>query len=292
MPANPLNIVIDGADPGQNYAVGESYLDVELSGAVAPGATINLYTAADTSVQSGLYLAAERAVDDDQASILSTSYGLCEQDLGSAGNQFLYSLWEQAAAQGQTPFVSAGDGGPAGCDNFNNEQPAQHGIAMNGFSSTPWNVSVGGTDFYYSSYDQNSAAQQTQLETYWDTVATIFPTTSLLQPVPEQAWNDPFGLNLATGGVYNSSIPSIVAGSGGPSNCATGADASDGTYSSCSAGHSKPSWQMGKGVPNDGVRDLPDVSLFAAAGENDIASHNSNGQIAPVWDLAWFPTAI
>ncbi len=269
LPTNPLNVVIDGADPGENDAVGESYLDVELSGAVAPGATINLYTAADTSVQSGLYLAAQRAVDDDQASILSTSYGLCEQDLGSAGNQFWYSLWEQAAAQGQTSFVSAGDGGPAGCDNFNSRQPAQYGIAMNGFGSTPWNVSVGGTDFYYSSYNETSSAQQTQLATYWDTVPTIFPTTSLLQPVPEQAWNDSFGLNLADGGVYNSGIPDIVAGSGGPSNCVSGTDASDGTYTSCSAGYPKPSWQTGKGVPNDGVRDLPDVSLFAAAGEND-----------------------
>ncbi len=269
LPANPLNVVIDGADPGENDAIVESYLDVELSGAVAPGATINLYTAADTSVQSGLYLAALRAVDDDEASILSTSYGLCEQDLGSAGNQFWYSLWEQAAAQGQTSFVSAGDGGPAGCDNFNNPQPAQSGIAMNGFSSTPWNISVGGTDFYYSSYNGNSSAQQTQLETYWDTVATIFPTTSLLQPVPEQPWNDSFGLNLASGGIYNPSFPDIVAGSGGPSNCATGTDASNGTYSSCSAGYPKPSWQTGKGVPDDGVRDLPDVSLFAAAGEND-----------------------
>ncbi len=269
LPANPLNVVIDGTDPGENDAVGESYLDVELSGAVAPGATISLYTAADTSVQSGLYLAAQRAVDDDQASILSTSYGLCEQDLGSAGNQFWNSLWEQAAAQGQTAFVSAGDGGPAGCDDFNIDQPAQYGIAMNGFSSTPWNVSVGGTDFYYSSYNGDSSAQQTQLETYWDTVQTIFPTTSLLQPVPEQPWNEPFGLNLADGGVFNSGFPDIVAGSGGPSSCATGTDASNGTYSSCTAGYPKPSWQTGKGVPNDGVRDLPDVSLFAAAGEND-----------------------
>ena len=87
--------------------------------------------------------------------------------------------------------------------------------------------------------------------------------------MPEQTWNEPFGLNLADGGVYNSGIPTIVAGSGGPSNCATGTDATDGTYSSCSAGYPKPSWQTGKGVPNDGVRDLPDVSLFAAAGEND-----------------------
>jgi hypothetical protein len=271
LPANPLNVVIDGTDPGETYAVVESYLDVELSGAVAPAANINLYTAADTSVQSGLLLAAQRAVDDDQASILSTSYGTCEQNLGSAGNLFWYSLWEQAAAQGQTSFVSAGDGGPAGCDDFDNDQPAQYGIAMNGFSSTPWNVSVGGTDFYYSSYNGTSSAQQTQLQTYWDTVATIYPTTSLLQPVPEQPWNDPFGLNLDDGGVYNSGIPDIVAGSGGPSNCATGAEASNGTYSSCSAGYPKPAWQTGQGVPSDGVRDLPDVSLFAAAGENDTA---------------------
>ncbi len=269
LPANPLNVVIDGLDPGENDAVIESYLDVEEAGAVAPGATITLYTSAGTSVQSGLYLAAQRAVDDDVAAVLSTSYGTCEQYLGSAGNQFWYGLWEQAAAQGQTSFVSAGDGGPAGCDDFDNPQPAQLGIAMNGFSSTPWNVSVGGTDFYYSSYNQGEAAQQTQLATYWDLVATIFPTTSLLQPVPEQPWNNPFGLNLANGGVYNSNNPNIVAGSGGPSNCATGIDGSDGSYASCTAGYPKPAWQSGKGVPNDGVRDLPDVSLYAAAGEND-----------------------
>ena len=269
LPASPLNVVIDGLDPGENYAAVESFLDVEVSGAVAPGATITLYTSAGTSVQSGLYLAAQRAVDDDVAAVLSTSYGTCEQYLGSAGNQFWYALWEQAAAQGQTSFVSAGDGGPAGCDNFDNPQPAQLGIAMNGFSSTPWNVSVGGTDFYYSSYNQGAAAQQTQLATYWDLVATIFPTTSLLQPIPEQPWNNPFGLNLANSGVYNSNNPNIVAGSGGPSNCATGVDASDGTYASCTAGYPKPAWQSGTGVPNDGVRDLPDVSLYAAAGEND-----------------------
>jgi hypothetical protein len=269
LPASPLNVVIDGLDPGENNAVVESYLDVEQAGAVAPGATITLYTSAGTSVQSGLYLAAQRAVDDDVAAVLSTSYGTCEQNLGSAGNQFWYALWEQAAAQGQTAFVSAGDGGPAGCDDFDNPQPAEFGVAMNGFASTPWNVAVGGTDFYYSSYNKNATAQQSQLGTYWDLVATIFPTTSLLQSVPEQPWNNPFGLNLDDGGVYDPNAPSIVAGSGGPSNCATGVDASSGTYASCTAGYPKPVWQSGKGVPNDGVRDLPDVSLYAAAGEND-----------------------
>ncbi len=269
LPANPPNVVVDGVDPGINGDAVESYLDVEQSGAVAPGATINLYTSADTSLQYGLNLAALRAVDDDAATVLSTSYGNCEQNMGSAGNQFWAALWEQAAAQGQTAFVSSGDGGPAGCDNFNSGQAAQNGIAVNAIASTPWDVAVGGTDFYYSSYSQPASAQQTEIETYWDTVPTLFPTTSLLQSVPEQPWNQPFGLNLYSGGVYNPNTPNIVGGSGGPSSCSIGVEGTNGSYSSCTAGYPKPAWQTGAGVPADGVRDLPDVSLFAAAGEND-----------------------
>ena len=257
LPPVTLNVIIDSSDPtpGEgNWATGESYLDVEEAGAVASGANINLYTASDTSVQSGLLLAAQRAVDDDQASVLSTSYGTCEQDLGSAGNQFWATLWEQAAAQGQTSFVSAGDGGSADCDDFDEALPAQYGLAVSGFSSTPWNISVGGTDFYYSSYNGSSSAQLTQIGSYWDLNSTNAPAVSLLQPVPEQPWNQAFGLNLYDGGVYDPTIngPTIVAGGGGASTLYT-----------------KPAWQSGKGVPTDGERDLPDVSLFASAGGND-----------------------
>jgi subtilase family serine protease len=61
-------VIIDGSDPGVNginnpygqngWAV-EAYLDVEWAGAVAPGATIDLVTAADTALESGIILAAE-----------------------------------------------------------------------------------------------------------------------------------------------------------------------------------------------------------------------------------------
>ena len=30
----------------------------------------------------------------------------------------------------------------------------------------------------------------------------------------------------------------------------------------CTGGYAKPAWQTGTGVPNDGARDIPDVSLF------------------------------
>ena len=274
LPPATLKVIIDGGDPGpsttilwDNWATGESYLDVEISGAVAPGATVNLYTAADTSVQSGLFLAAQRAVDDDDASTLSTSYGECEENLGSAGNQFWSALWEQAAAQGQTSLVSSGDNGSAGCDYGD---LAGFGLAVNGLSSTPWNVSVGGTDFFYSTYNQSAAAQATELATYWNLTPTgTVPTVSLLRPVPEQPWDNAFGLNLSTGGVYDPEAPTIVAGSGGASSCMSGESASDGSFSFCTTGYTKPAWQNGTGVPADGARDLPDVSLFAANGKND-----------------------
>ena len=265
LPPITLNTVIDGLDPGPsstidrgNWAEFEAVLDVEISGAVAPNATINLYAAADTTVQSGLLLAAQRAVEDNIAAVLTTSYGECESSLGVAGNQFWAALWEQAAAQGQTSFVSSGDNGPAGCDDFNASQAATHGLAVNGLASTPWNIAVGGTDFYYSSYNGTSAAQSAELATYWNMAQTFLtPSISLLKPVPEQPWNRAFGLNLSTGGVYDPTQPTIVAGSGGASSAAT-----------ATGGYPKPAWQSGKGVPPDGVRHLPDVSLFSADGEN------------------------
>jgi len=134
LPVGAFNVIVDGNDPGLSGAVIESYLDVELSGAVAPGATINLYTSLGTNVQDGLYLEATRAVGDNVAAVLSTSYGACEQDIGAAGNQFWATIWEQAAAQGQTAMVSSGDGGSAGCDDFDIPEPAQEGLDVNGFA--------------------------------------------------------------------------------------------------------------------------------------------------------------
>ncbi|HLI75356.1 MAG TPA: hypothetical protein VKV02_00300, partial [Acidobacteriaceae bacterium] len=58
------------------------------------------------------------------------------------------------------------------------------------------------------------------------------------------------------------------AGSGGPSGCATGTYASGERYvvSGTCQGYAKPNWQSLVGVPADGVRDIPDVSLFASNG--------------------------
>lgn len=268
LPPLNVNVVVDGNDPGPKGAVVESEMDVEISGSVAPHASVDLYTAADTTLQSGLALAAQRAVDEDTADVLSVSYGECEQDLGASGNAFWNALWEQAAAQGQTVVVSSGDNGAATCDANdpviypNGPSPAEQGLTVNGLASSPWDLAIGGTDFYYDSLTT------TQLASYWNLTTAAQPAVSLLQPVPEQPWNRPYGLNLFPG---PANPTSIAAAGGGVSKCIAGTAASDGTIASCSGGYPKPVWQSGAGVPSDKARDLPDVSLFAAAGENDSA---------------------
>ena len=88
LPQNVPNVIIDGADPGLvSMAETEADLDVEWSGAVARGATINLIIAQPTEATSGVDLAAVRAVEDNIAPIISESFLQCELFLGAAGEQ-------------------------------------------------------------------------------------------------------------------------------------------------------------------------------------------------------------
>jgi subtilase family serine protease len=282
LPANPPQIIIEGNDPGidginnpggPNFASVEAYLDVEWAGAVAPNATIDLVVGGDTALQSGLILAAERAVYSNIAPVISISFGACEKNLG-ASNTFLSSLWEQAAAQGITVAVSTGDSGAAGCDSDSSTDYALNGQAVNGFASTPYNVSVGGTDFYYSQFNGTNTALNAQIASYWNTaLSNSTPNVSLLQPIPEQPWNaSQYGLNFNS--YYNSfQTSTIAAASGGASNAAVCANNSysstTGACTSSLSGYPKPAWQTGvTGIPNDNVRDTPDVSLFASSGIN------------------------
>lgn len=256
--SNPTQVVIDGGDPGIGPLPDsdiEAYLDVELSGAVAPNATVNLYISNGSQVTDPIDLAAIRAIEDNQASVISVSLSSCEAALQAAGNQMWTGLWEQAAAQGQTVFVATGDTGSAGCD-FVGEQAATQGLGVNGIASTPWDVAVGGTDFYYANYGSGPSS----VAPFWNQ-SNDASNGSLKAPLPEQAWDAQFGLNVLT---Y---AGTIVGGGGGASNCvASGTDGPGNVV--CQAGYAKPIWQTATGVPNDGVRDVPDVSLIAAAGTN------------------------
>lgn len=268
LPANPPQVVLAGNDPGINGDSSEAYLDVELSGAVAPAASIDLVIAANTPTQSGLVLAAQYAVYSDLAPIISMSFGACEATIGASGNQFISGLWQQAAAEGITVMVSSGDSGSAGCDNDSISPYASNGTMVNGYSSTPYNVSVGGTDFYYSQWNNGQSAINSQLANYWNLNSSNTPAESLTGYIPEQPWNDSqYGDNLAD---YYAAFgtTTIAGGGGGASNCATSTTDTKTDVVTCMGGYPKPAWQSGTGVPPDQVRDTPDVSLFAANGLN------------------------
>lgn len=282
LPANPPQVIVDGNDPGvdgindpdgPNFASTEAYLDVEWSGAVAPNATVDLVIAADTAIENGLYLALERAIYSDVAPVVSISFGNCEAVLGSS-NAFLNGLYEQAAAQGQTVLVSTGDSGSASCDNDNTQYYAVSGQTVSGFASTPYNVAVGGTDFYYSAWNSGSTAIDNQLQTYWNiTASNSTPSVSIKGVIPEQPWNESqYGLNINNFYADSGNTQtSIAGGGGGASNaaiCSTNTYDSNGNCTGTLSGYQKPPWQTGTGVPNDKVRDIPDVSLFASSGIN------------------------
>src|SRR5229473_2936328 len=225
LPANfdATNVILNGDDPGitSTDEEAEADLDTQWSGAVAPGATVKLVVSASTFTSAGIDLSALYIIENNLAGVMSESYGQCENGLGTAGNAFYNNLWEQGAAQGITVILSSGDGGSAGCDDFNTQQMAAHGLAVSGLASTPYNVAVGGTDF-----DQIS-----QWPLYWNATNTTTGTdtigTSAKSYIPEIPWNEncaQIGLTGCSATAPNGSV-NIVAGSGGPSTCSTLASA-------------------------------------------------------------------
>ena len=231
--------IINGLDPGDVSGDDvENTLDVEWSTALAPGASVVLVVSPST-VSDGVDLSAEYLIDNNLADVVSVSYGLCEELMGSAENQFFGDLWEQAAAQGTTVVVASGDGGSAGCD-ADTAPAAAYGLQVNGIASTPFNVAVGGTEFN----DGSDAWSPT-------TGSSPLPGTSAIAYIPEEVWNE------------SESSGTLYGGGGGVSNCTAMDIPFDVT--GCSGGWPKPDWQKGVyGIPNDEARDLPDVSLTAA----------------------------
>ena len=254
LPVNDPVIVLNGPDPGLTEDESEADLDVQVSGAVAPKATVKLIVSESSQsvATAGIDLSALYIIDNNIAGIMSESYGSCEVGLGTAGNAFYNALWEQAAAQGITVLVSTGDNGSASCDDPNSTDFASSGLAVNGIASTPFNIAVGGTDFLYSTANPSSA--------YWSvTNSGTPPTESAKSYIPETTWNDSCaatGLSGCTASIINadsSTGADLAAASGGPSSV-----------------YAKPAWQAGiTGMPNDAKRDLPDVSLFSSDGTNN-----------------------
>jgi hypothetical protein len=295
-PATPVSLVVD-TGYGSNTCTappaltggeeGEAVLDTEWAGSVAPGANLIFMQCETRGNTGGIFLSAEAVIDNNLADVMSLSYDDYEGDGGTGEDNLASNLWEQAAAQGETVVVSAGDTGPATEDGDQLNAYAQNGITVSGLSSTAWNVSAGGTDFQ-DTYNQFEGDAAYGLYAYWNS-SNGPGLSSALSYIPETTWNDtcassiynayvegPNADGAALCGVTSQSNLYLAAGGGGPSTV-----------------HARPSWQNGTvyGLPastaytNAGNRLQPDVSLFAANGfwYHDLPLYESDEASQPTY---------
>jgi len=110
----------------------ESLVDIEWSHSVAPALPINVY------LDGSLFDAINAPIQDDRCGVISISIGACGEP-ESFYTIMLDGAFAQAAAQGQSVFIAAGDNGADNCHlgtpNINEE------------SADPNVTSVGGTQF-------------------------------------------------------------------------------------------------------------------------------------------------
>jgi subtilase family serine protease len=218
----------------------EANLDLEWTNAVAKKATIvYVYTGANSTTKN-VFDSLAFAIDNNLAPVISISYGNCEAKLPGFVS-ILQQEAQQANSQGQTITAASGDSGAGDCEDAK-ASSATHGLAVDAPGSVPEVTAIGGTEFtgdaagVVTGTAPNTIAAPT---TFWSGTTTTDSLSSALRYIPETTWNDTAQSVAAGGG--------LSATGGGKSTV-----------------FSKPSWQVGAGVPNDAVRDVPDVSLGAS----------------------------
>jgi subtilase family serine protease len=287
--------VLVGADPGTPSGcgdLGEADLDIEWSGATAPGAQI-VYVNAPVTYDANCNVTSGNGVNDalntainppsgpPLAPVVSISYGICE---AFAAN--LETLLQQGNAEGVTIVNSSGDVGAAACDLSppNTTQPfspAVGGLAVSYPASSPEVTGVGGTAISLAndSYPGQSSFWSTTIGANGGTVASYIPETPwndeeewalyCHSPVSGDTFCSQGGSTAVPGWVPLTSTATaaqvqqdiwLSIGGGGASNCFVQ------TGVACTAGFPQPTWQQGLSVSlaPAGVRYVPDVSLLAS----------------------------
>ncbi len=260
LPASAPTVVVDGTDPGVNADADVTYGEIELLSATAPKAKVNLYASATTDLDTGLDFATIRALEDNSVQVLVFGFEGCEANLGAGINLLYDNAWQQAAAQGISVIVGAGSGGAAECDaGANGAQPsnsATHGLAVNGYASTPFNTAVGASDFFYGPQGTvNVNDPNNVFYTYWSqTNGGTAGFTSAKMYIPEQPYNSS---NQTTN--QQPFTPTYVQASGGGVST-LGQTADDGVTQ---GPYLQPSYQAAvAGGISATARVVPDVSFF------------------------------
>jgi subtilase family serine protease len=272
----------DCGNPGQNGDEIEAALDVEWASAAAPDASVELSACPNSQTTSGLDLAILNLLETTPPDIISDSYGLCETITGQAEVALENFEAELASIEGVTFFIAQGDTGADECAPAESTNYSTLGINSGDNTASAFAVDVGGTDFMAQ---YNADTRGIPVSNYWSSTNDPRTLASALSYIPEIPWNDGCTSRLiysdpviagvtqsfGASGFCNTAVGQNylidVGGSGGPSTCFTGVPSIPGVVSGTCRGNPKPWFQYGvPGVPDDGLRDQPDLSLFAGNG--------------------------
>ncbi|HEX7340278.1 MAG TPA: S53 family peptidase [Rhodanobacteraceae bacterium] len=194
-------ISVDGASnvPGQDPqgADAEVLLDIEVAGAIAPKATINVYFAPNTD--AGFLDAVSMAAHANPApAALSISWGAAEDEWSQSTCNAMDAAFADAVAMGATVTVAAGDDGSSDND-------PSGGTHVDFPASSPHVLGCGGTSL------QASGGHVTS-ETVWDDGGSGGATgggVSAVFPLPD--WQDNAGVPTNPDGGSGRGVPDIAA---------------------------------------------------------------------------------
>jgi subtilase family serine protease len=148
------DFTVDGG-AGTSAQAGEAALDIEDVIGLAPGATVKVYTGPQNG--SGPIDTYDAMVNDPSLKVITTSWGLCEPQMASQGQQASESfLFAEAAAQGQTVVAASGDSGSTDC--YPTNPPTA--VTVDDPADQPDVTGVGGTSLL--------SAGTPPAETVWD----------------------------------------------------------------------------------------------------------------------------
>ncbi len=142
---------VNGGPGPESSDDGEAALDVEQLIGLAPEARIVVYQAPNsTAGEVGIFA---EYVQRNIAKVMSSSWGICEKEASKESFDAVSTLLQEAAAQGQSFFVAAGDYGSTDCyeepeegnKEEEEEQAKNHFLNVDFPGTDPWATDVGGT---------------------------------------------------------------------------------------------------------------------------------------------------
>jgi kumamolisin len=181
LPTHTVNVIDVDGNSGSTGGTIETTIDEERSGAMAPGATLDVYDAA-SATDSDFTDTYNTIVNDNTAQVVTTSWGEPESDASSSTLTTDDNIFKQAAAQGMSVFAAAGDNGSS--DGTSNPDTADYP------ASDPYVVACGGTTLTLNS--NNTIASETAWSDSGGAVSAVFsePSWQVGNGVPQNGYRN------------------------------------------------------------------------------------------------------